>query len=100
IRDFHVTGVQTCALPIWRLSGNVEVDQLEGVRDVVQDPEKRDPRDFALWKKDPSHLMQWHSPWGWGFPGWHIECSAMSMAYLGRSEERRVGKGGRWRGGP
>ena len=66
------------------LSGNVAADTLEqGVRDVVRDEEKRDPRDFALWKKDPGHLMQWFSPWGWGFPGWHIECSVMSMAYLG-----------------
>ncbi|RMH60158.1 MAG: cysteine--tRNA ligase, partial [Bacteroidetes bacterium] len=57
-----------------KLSGNREVDRLiEGAaaesRDVVQDPDKRDPRDFALWKKDPAHLMQWYSPWGWGFPG-------------------------------
>ena len=46
--------------------------------------EKRHPADFALWKKaEPNHIMQWNSPWGMGFPGWHIECSAMSMNYLG-----------------
>ena len=67
-----------------QLSGNRAADQLEaGVRDVVIDPDKRDPRDFALWKKDDKHLMQWYSPFGRGFPGWHIECSVMSMQYLG-----------------
>jgi len=67
-----------------RLSGNTEAEQLEATdRDVVEDPEKRDPRDFALWKHDPDHLMHWHSPWGWGYPGWHIECSVMGMQYLG-----------------
>ncbi len=66
------------------LSGNLDAATLEqSVRDVVADPGKKDPRDFALWKKDDAHLMQWHSPWGWGFPGWHIECSVMAMRYLG-----------------
>lgn len=65
------------------LSGNVDRASLQGARDVVQDDNKRDPADFALWKKDDQHLMQWYSPWGWGFPGWHIECSAMAQAYLG-----------------
>lgn len=67
-----------------KLSGNDDAGHLaEAVRDVVSDPGKRDPRDFALWKKDDKHLMQWYSPWGWGFPGWHIECSVMAMEYLG-----------------
>jgi cysteinyl-tRNA synthetase len=66
------------------LSGNTEAEQLQATdRETVEDPGKRDPRDFALWKVDPDHLMQWHSPWGWGFPGWHIECSVMGMRYLG-----------------
>jgi len=66
------------------LSGNTEAQQLQATeRDVVEDLDKRDPRDFALWKHDPDHLMHWHSPWGWGFPGWHIECSVMGMRYLG-----------------
>ncbi|NBC18550.1 MAG: cysteine--tRNA ligase [Bacteroidetes bacterium] len=60
-------------------------------RDVVTDPDKRDPRDFALWKKDDAHLMQWHSPWGWGFPGWHIECSVMANEYLGPSIDLHAG---------
>jgi cysteinyl-tRNA synthetase len=47
---------------------------------------KRDPADFALWKRaEPGHIMRWNSPWGAGFPGWHIECSAMSMKYLGET---------------
>jgi cysteinyl-tRNA synthetase len=45
---------------------------------------KRHPADFALWKKaEPEHILRWNSPWGWGFPGWHIECSAMARKYLG-----------------
>ena len=67
-----------------KLSGNNAADQLDSaVRDIVVDPNKRDPRDFALWKKDDKHLMQWYSPFGRGFPGWHIECSVMSVQYLG-----------------
>ena len=61
---------------------NIE-EQLAGARVEVND-EKRHPADFALWKKaDPLHIMQWDSPWGKGYPGWHIECSAMSRKYLG-----------------
>lgn len=75
-----------------RLSGNVDAEHLTaGVRDVVMDAEKRDQRDFALWKKDDKHLMQWHSPWGWGFPGWHLECSVMAMQYLGESFDLHAG---------
>ncbi len=75
-----------------KLSGNVVAENLaQEVRDVVSDPNKRDPRDFALWKKDEKHLMQWHSPWGWGFPGWHIECSVMASAYLGESIDLHAG---------
>ena len=74
------------------LSGNRDADALEdGSRDLVRDDAKRDPRDFALWKKDPGHLMQWFSPFGtgaaggWGFPGWHLECSVMAQKYLGET---------------
>lgn len=74
------------------LSGNKAAESLElAVRDVVVDPEKKDPRDFALWKKDAEHLMQWYSPWGWGFPGWHIECSVMAQAYLGPEIDLHAG---------
>ena len=66
-----------------KLSGVNLEDQLAGARVEVND-EKRHPADFALWKKAPKeHIMQWESPWGMGYPGWHIECSAMSRKYLG-----------------
>jgi len=59
-------------------------DLLENTRDLGGQDEKRGRLDFALWiKAKPEHLMQWPSPWGMGFPGWHIECSAMSLKYLG-----------------
>jgi cysteinyl-tRNA synthetase len=66
-----------------KLSGNTQENLRKGVRDVVQDDNKRDSADFALWKKDDKHLMQWFSPFGWGFPGWHIECTVMARTYLG-----------------
>ena len=60
-------------------------DLLEGTRDLGGQDEKKGRLDFALWiKAKPEHLMQWPSPWGQGFPGWHIECSAMSNKYLGK----------------
>ena len=60
-------------------------DLLEGTRELGGQDEKRGRLDFALWiKASPEHLMQWPSPWGMGFPGWHIECSAMSEKYLGK----------------
>ncbi len=68
-----------------KLSNRSIEDQLGGTRDTLagQD-EKRSPLDFALWKKaSPEHIMRWPSPWGEGFPGWHLECSAMSRKYLG-----------------
>jgi cysteinyl-tRNA synthetase len=62
------------------------VDELAAGARVEVKSEKRHPADFALWKKaDPGHLMRWPSPWGEGFPGWHLECSAMAMKYLGES---------------
>ncbi|MEN6383855.1 MAG: cysteine--tRNA ligase [Phycisphaerales bacterium] len=65
-----------------RLSGNTLESVNAGARIEVNE-EKKNPQDFALWKHDPHHLQQWDSPWGKGFPGWHIECSAMSSKYLG-----------------
>ena len=68
-----------------KLSGRT-VDELDAGARVEIKTEKRHPADFALWKKaEPGHIMRWPSPWGEGFPGWHIECSAMSMKYLGES---------------
>ncbi len=67
-----------------KLSGRKVEDMLAGARvDVSQD--KKNPADFALWKKaEPKHIMQWPSPWGPGYPGWHLECSVMSTKYLGQ----------------
>ncbi|MCC7490760.1 MAG: cysteine--tRNA ligase [Fimbriimonadaceae bacterium] len=68
-----------------KLSGRV-LDEVQAGARVAVVEEKRDARDFALWKAAAAgHLMQWPSPWGMGFPGWHLECSAMSMKYLGQS---------------
>ncbi len=68
-----------------RLSGRNVEDMQAGARVDINE-EKRHPADFALWKKaEPGHIMQWNSPWGRGYPGWHLECSAMSMKYLGRT---------------
>ncbi|MBS1644930.1 MAG: cysteine--tRNA ligase [Bacteroidetes bacterium] len=66
------------------LSGRVMEDLLETTRELEGQDEKRNKVDFALWKAaPPQHIMRWKSPWGEGFPGWHIECSAMSAKYLG-----------------
>ncbi len=73
-----------------RLSGNSLETVKAGAR-IEVNPEKRHPADFALWKTDEKHLMQWDSPWGRGFPGWHIECSAMSMKYLGETLDLHTG---------
>ena len=68
-----------------KLSGRVIDDLLETTRELEGQEEKRNKADFALWKKaPPKHIMRWNSPWGDGFPGWHIECSAMSTKYLGK----------------
>src|SRR5690606_21460461 len=70
--------------PYGKLSGRILDDLLANTRDLEGQSEKRHPADFALWKKAPdAHIMRWTSPWGEGFPGWHIECSAMSSKYLG-----------------
>lgn len=67
-----------------KLSGRVMDDLLETTRELEGQDEKRDRADFALWKNAaPEHIMRWKSPWGVGFPGWHIECSAMATKYLG-----------------
>jgi len=67
-----------------KLSGRIIDDLLETTRELDGQEEKRDRADFALWKNAaPEHIMRWTSPWGEGFPGWHIECSAMATKYLG-----------------
>jgi len=73
------------------LSGNSLVNLKVGAR-LEEHPDKRHPWDFALWLKAPSgHLMHWSSPWSEGYPGWHIECSAMSMEYLGDTLDIHTG---------
>jgi len=68
-----------------KLSGRIIDDLEEGARVTVRE-EKRHPADFALWKRaEPEHILRWPSPWGEGFPGWHIECSAMAGKYLGHT---------------
>ena len=68
-----------------KLSGRNVEDMLAGAR-VEVSPDKKNPADFALWKMaEPNHIMQWPSPWGPGFPGWHLECSVMAMKYLGKT---------------
>ncbi|WP_287417384.1 cysteine--tRNA ligase [Oceanithermus sp.] len=74
-----------------KLSGRRLEDQQAGARVEVRG-EKEDPRDWALWKRaEPGHLMRWPSPWGEGYPGWHIECSAMSLKYLGEGFDIHAG---------
>jgi cysteinyl-tRNA synthetase len=68
-----------------KLSGR-RLEELESSVRIEPNPDKRFPLDFALWKKaNKSHILRWKSPWGEGFPGWHLECSAMSMRYLGET---------------
>ncbi|MEM1339964.1 MAG: cysteine--tRNA ligase [Bacteroidota bacterium] len=67
-----------------KLSGRKLEDMIANTRELAAQQEKDNPQDFALWKKaEPQHIMRWPSPWGDGFPGWHLECTAMSTKYLG-----------------
>lgn len=68
-----------------KLSGRILDDLLNETRELDGQSEKRSPLDFAVWKRAaPEHLMRWNSPWGEGFPGWHLECTCMSTKYLGK----------------
>jgi cysteinyl-tRNA synthetase len=73
-----------------RLSGN-RLEALDPGARVGVRSEKRHPADFALWIHNPRHLMQWAAPWGSGYPGWHLECSAMAMKYLGEAIDIHTG---------
>lgn len=78
------TDFSKLGMPYGMLSGRNLEDQLDTTRELDNQEEKRNRADFALWKNaPPEHIMRWPSPWGDGFPGWHIECSAMSNKYLG-----------------
>jgi cysteinyl-tRNA synthetase len=75
------------------ISGRKIEDLRSNTRDLKGQGEKKCPLDFVIWKKaEPKHTMQWNSPWGKGFPGWHLECSVMSTKYLG--EEFDIHGGG------
>ncbi len=75
-----------------KLSGNTLKNLKAGAGGRVEDnPDKRDPFDFSLWVHNPKHIMQWDSPWGSGYPGWHIECSVMSMKTLGETLDIHCG---------
>ncbi|MEM7187735.1 MAG: cysteine--tRNA ligase [Bacteroidota bacterium] len=69
-----------------KLSGRQLEDMIANTRELAAQSEKKNPQDFALWKKaEPQHIMRWPSPWSDGFPGWHLECTAMSTKYLGNN---------------
>ncbi|MCO5725897.1 cysteine--tRNA ligase [Robiginitalea marina] len=69
-----------------KLSGRRIEDMIANTRDLAAQDEKNNPQDFALWKRaEPQHIMRWPSPWGEGFPGWHLECTVMSTKYLGET---------------
>ena len=69
-----------------KLSGRKLEDMIANTRELTAQDDKKSPQDFALWKKaEPEHIMRWPSPWGDGFPGWHLECTAMSTKYLGET---------------
>lgn len=69
-----------------KLSGRRLEDMVANTRELEAQTDKKNPQDFALWKKaDPQHIMRWPSPWSDGFPGWHLECTAMSTKYLGEN---------------
>jgi cysteinyl-tRNA synthetase len=84
----------TSKFPAYGKLGNIDLAGLEEGSRVEANPEKKNKTDFALWKFSPAgekRQQEWPSPWGVGFPGWHIECSAMSMKYLGETFDIHTG---------
>ncbi len=82
----------TAAFPGYGKLARLKLDAQEAGARIEPHPDKKNPHDFALWKlAQPNHLMQWDSPWGRGYPGWHIECSAMAMKYLGETFDLHSG---------
>ena len=80
------------AVPAYGQLSGQKIDEMRAGHRVDIETDKHDPEDFALWKRaEPGRLMKWASPWGEGFPGWHIECSAMSMKYLGERFDIHTG---------
>ncbi|MBI1877136.1 MAG: cysteine--tRNA ligase, partial [Chloroflexi bacterium] len=84
---YEANGNVYFSVPSWPTYGKLsrrKVDELEEGARLEVSADKRDPRDFAVWRAAaPEHLMQWGSPWGQGFPGWHAECTVMARKYLG-----------------
>lgn len=81
---FDVAAYNEKGLNYGELSNRNNDDLISNTRDLAGQSEKKNPQDFALWKHaTPAHIMRWNSPWGEGFPGWHLECTAMSTKYLG-----------------
>lgn len=91
----EVVYFDTSKLPDYGKLAGVKLEELKAGARIEPDPKKRNPLDFALWfktvGKHATHVMKWPSPWGEGFPGWHIECSAMSMKYLGETFDIHCG---------
>lgn len=84
----------TSKFPSYKDFARLDMDDQQASERIKPNPQKRNPQDFALWKlspKDSKRDMEWDSPWGKGFPGWHIECSAMSMMYLGETIDIHTG---------
>ena len=83
---FDLNAYQASDFEYGALSGKILDELQHASRGTLGQDEKRSPHDFALWKRaDESHIMRWSSPWGEGFPGWHLECTAMSTKYLGET---------------
>lgn len=91
VAEYERRGIPDGCIPYGGLSNRRSDDQVYGGR-IAENQEKRAPQDFALWKAaEPEHFMQWHSPWGWGYPGWHLECSVMAQYYLGATFDIHAG---------
>jgi len=81
----------TSKFPQYAKFGNLNLEETKSRSDVEVDPDKKLPWDFFLWAVNPKHIMKWPSPWGEGYPGWHIECTAMSTKYLGNNFDIHTG---------
>ena len=81
----------TGKFPDYSKFGNLDLEELKTRDDVEVDHDKKFPWDFFLWAINPRHTMKWESPWGEGYPGWHIECTAMSTKYLGENFDIHTG---------
>jgi len=81
----------TSKFPDYAKFGNLNLEKTKTRNDVEVDPDKKLPWDFFLWVINPKHIMKWPSPWGEGYPGWHIECTAMSTKYLGNNFDIHTG---------